>query len=149
MMKIFADELIHTVAHPTTNTPALADGEIIVDVGVTKEARFVDKMAALEKYGDYGFDDGEGKRRPAEQVHLTGFDTLVRLLDVKYYPPEHSLRPLEGLFERHRVRVTRRVDDAWWVISFLSVTSGLLCELCLTELISEIATEILESPWKC
>ena len=104
---------------------------MIVNVGVTKEARFVDKMIALEKHGDYAVEDvdGEGKMRPVEQVHLTGFDTLVRLLDGKYYPPEHTLRPLEGLFERHRVRVTRRVDDAWWVILFWSICAGLNFDL--------------------
>lgn len=114
MMKIFASEILDSVAHPSTpNTPSLADGEIVIDVGVTKQARFVDKTAALEKCWDYMFEDAGGVRRPVEQVHLTGFDTLIRLLDIKYYPPEHSLKALEGLFERHRVRVTRRVDDAW------------------------------------
>lgn len=48
-----------------------------------------------------------------EQVHLTGYDTLIRLLDIRYYPPHHTLQPLEGLLEKHRVRVTRRTDDAW------------------------------------
>ena len=114
MMKIFADELLRYVARPdkSEKQPGL-DGEVVVDIGVTKEARFVDKTAVLEKEWDYGYWDGEGHKRPVEQVHLTGFDTLIRLLDIKYYPPEHSLQPLEGLFEKHRVRVTKRPDDSW------------------------------------
>jgi hypothetical protein len=29
-----------------------------------------------------------------EQVHLTGYDTLIRIFNSKYYPPEHTLKPL-------------------------------------------------------
>ena len=114
-MGIFADELLQAVAHSDKDhkTGVLKEGEILVDVGITKEARFVDKTSALEKHWDYTYLDREDVRQPMEQVHLTGFDTLIRLLDIKYYPPNHNLQPLEGLFEKHRVRVTRRMDDAW------------------------------------
>lgn len=115
MMKIFANELLQAVAQPDKNydTDGLKEGEIVVDVGVTKEARFVDKTSVLEKYWDYTCLTSEDVRKPMEQVHLIGFDTLIRLLDIKYYPPNHDLQPLESLFEKHRVRVTRRTDDAW------------------------------------
>ncbi len=120
MMKFFAEELLLHVAQPDgSGSPGLKDGEIVVDVAVTKEARFVDKTAVLEKQWDYGYVDWEGLRMPVEQVHLIGFDTLIRLMDIKYYPPEHSLQPLGALFDKHRVRVTKRPDDAWWV--FLSL----------------------------
>ena len=85
----------------------------MVDIGVIKEARFVDKAAVLENHWDYMYGDNKGLKRPVEQVHLTGFDTLIRLLDIKYYPPQHDLTQLEALFKMHRVRVTRRTDDAW------------------------------------
>lgn len=107
MMSIFAEEMVNGMA---------ADGAregIVVDVGVTKKARFVDKARVIEECGDYSFVGDEGEKEPIEQVHLTGFDTLVRLLDIKYYPPYHTLAPLEELFEKHRVRVTRRTGDAW------------------------------------
>lgn len=107
MMSIFAEEMVKELA---------VDGGregVVVDVGVTKEARFVDKARVIEECGDYSTSDDEGGKKPVEQVHLTGFDTLLRLLDVKYYPPNHTLAPLEGLFENHRVRVTRRTGDAW------------------------------------
>ena len=106
MMGVFAEEMVGDLA-------GRGGGGVVVDVGVTKEARFVDKARAIEECGEYSSsDDGAGKK-PVEQVHLTGFDTLLRLLDVKYYPPDHDLAPLEGLFEKHRVRVTRRTGDAW------------------------------------
>lgn len=107
MMSIFAEEMVKEMR---------ADGGregVVVDVGVTKKARFVDKARVIEECGDYSSIDDEGGKKPVEQVHLTGFDTLVRLLDIKYYPPDHTLAPLEELFEKHRVRVTRRTGDAW------------------------------------
>lgn len=121
---------------------AVGAGEVVVDIAVTKHARFVDKIEAIEQSGAYhrGLADGSGfgaddpiageeeeeshpltaagrrqqlgdKDVAVEQIHLIGFDTLTRLLDTKYYPPTHTLQPLQGLFGRHRVRVTRRVDD--------------------------------------
>ena len=107
MMTIFAEEMVKEMA---------ADGRcegLVVDVGVTKKARFVDKARIIEGCDDYFCIDDTGGKTPAEQIHLMGFDTLVRLLDTKYYPPDHTLAPLEGLFEKHRVRVTRRTGDAW------------------------------------
>jgi len=106
MMSIFAEELVKDATSSAGGNHS--DGDVIVDVGVTKEARFIDKAMALEEQADYR--EGE---KPMEQVHLTGYDTMIRLLDTRYYPPDHTLQPLEGLFEKHRVRVTRRTDDAW------------------------------------
>ncbi|MCJ1279725.1 hypothetical protein MMC21_007549 [Puttea exsequens] len=106
MMGTFAEELVEALMASANGE--YKEGELIVDVGVTKEARFVDKARVLEDYKDYHH---EGK--PVEQVHLTGFDTLIRLLDTKYYPPQHNLEPLTGLFKKHRVRATRRTDDEW------------------------------------
>ena len=107
MISIFAEELVK-------ETTAQSHGEfLVVDVGITKKARFVDKARVIEECGDYSYTDDKGEKEPVEQVHLTGFDTLIRLLDIKYYPPSHTLAPLERLFEKHRVRATRRTDDAW------------------------------------
>lgn len=79
--------------------------EVIIDIGVTKAAMFVKKAELIEDSGFYSHALGE---QTIEQVHLIGFDTLKRLVDPKYYPPEHTLAPLGGLFEKHRVRVTMR-----------------------------------------
>lgn len=76
-----------------------------VDVGVTKKPYFVDKAAAIE----------ESRQYPAslEQVHLIGYDTLIRIFNTKYYPPTFTLRPLEPFLSKHRLRVTMRPDDEW------------------------------------
>ena len=104
-MSYFAEELVKDVSG--SEEEMHDDGDVIVDIGVTKEARFIDKARVLEEQVEYSH------QGPVEQVHLTGYDTLIRLLDTKYYPPDHTLKPLEELFEKHRVRVTRRTDDAW------------------------------------
>ena len=107
MMSIFADEMAKELAVD-------GGGEgVVVDVGVTKKARFVDKASAIEECEIYAISDDAGERQSCEQVHLTGYDTLIRLLNTKYYPPDYTLAPLKGLFEKHRVRVTRRTGDAW------------------------------------
>lgn len=50
---------------------------------------------------------------PLEQVYLVGFDTLVRLLDPKYYAPTRTLAALGAFFASARVQVTRRVGGRW------------------------------------
>ena len=76
-----------------------------IDVGVTKQAFFHDKAAAIDAEKLY-----EGG---PEQIHLTGFDTFVRIFNTKYYETDHTLRCLEPMFEKHRLRVTLRTDDVW------------------------------------
>ncbi|KAJ5105457.1 Cytidylyltransferase [Penicillium alfredii] len=109
MMELFAHDLRSHLAttatstssghaHPTTHLPS-------IDIGVTKKPYFVDKAAAIEAAGTYP--------TPLEQVHLTGYDTLIRILNPKYYPPEYNLQPLNVLFSRHRLRVRMRPDDEW------------------------------------
>ena len=110
-MNIFAEELVELVT--TSDEMGHTEGDVIVDVGVTKEARFIDKARILEAQEEYTDHDNNDTAKTVEQVHLIGFDTLIRLLDTKYYPPKHNLEPLEDLFAKHRVRVTRRTDDAW------------------------------------
>ena len=110
-MNVFAEELVKMVA--TSDEKSRAQGDLIVDVGVTKEARFIDKARILEAQEEYKNHDDDDTAKLVEQIHLIGFDTLIRLLDTKYYPPKHTLEPLEDLFKKHRVRVTRRTDDAW------------------------------------
>ena len=80
-----------------------------VDVGVTKLPYFVDKAAAIAQAPEYK--PVEVSSSVVEQVHLVGYDTLIRILDTKYYPPHHTLDSLDGLFEHHSLRVTLRADD--------------------------------------
>ncbi|KAA8903172.1 cytidylyltransferase [Sphaerosporella brunnea] len=73
-----------------------------VDIAITKHARFLDKAAELERVYP-----------GAEQTYLTGYDTLIRLLDTKYYPPNHTLQPLESFFNLNRVVCTMRSGGGW------------------------------------
>jgi nicotinamide-nucleotide adenylyltransferase len=114
MMELFARDLrAHLAATPAFVNAAAScsDYELpveslpLIDIGVTKKPYFVDKAAAIE-----GSDRYPGA---LEQIHLTGYDTLVRIFDAKYYPPHHTLAPLVPFLERHRLRVTMRPGDAW------------------------------------
>lgn len=96
MMQILASDLL--------SSPGL-DEQIAVDIGVTKLPYFIDKAKAIEESNAYP--------SSVQQVHMTGFDTLIRVLDSKYYPPDHSLKVLEPFFEKNRLRVTYRTDDEW------------------------------------
>jgi len=100
MMQIFASDIMSSISAD------IESGEKIgVDIGVTKLPYFIDKAAAIEESTVYP--------RDTQQVHMTGFDTLIRILDPKYYGPDHSLKVLEPFFNKHRLRVTYRTDSIW------------------------------------
>lgn len=103
MMTMFAQDLR---SHLQSQLTSASPGELPeIDIGVTKKPYFVDKAAAIEESGLYA--------QGTEQVHLTGYDTLIRIFNPKYYPPTHTLQPLEPFLSRHRLRVTMRPDDEW------------------------------------
>lgn len=108
MMTILAQDTIRDLDRARTKE---GDGTaVLVDIGITKYPYFIDKASAIEESGAY-LSDRTGKG--PEQVHLIGFDTLLRLLDPKYYPSGQGIGPLGPFFEKCRVRVTTRTDDAW------------------------------------
>ena len=100
MMQVFASDILSSISAETQKT-----GEIGIDIGVTKLPYFSDKAVAIEESAEYPGD--------AQQVHMTGFDTLIRILDPKYYGPDHSLKVLEPFFQKNRLRVTYRTDSEW------------------------------------
>ncbi|KAL2833414.1 hypothetical protein BDW59DRAFT_138620 [Aspergillus cavernicola] len=104
MMELFAQDLL---AFLVQSGIATTDHNTIpvVDIGVTKKPYFVDKAAEIESAGVYP--------QFLEQVHLTGYDTLIRIFNPKYYPPDHTLQPLEPFLSKHRLRVTMRPDSEW------------------------------------
>ncbi|EAW10197.1 nicotinate-nicotinamide nucleotide adenylyltransferase [Aspergillus clavatus NRRL 1] len=103
MMELFAQDLW---SHLQTSSPAPGNAGLLqIDIGVTKRPYFVDKAAEIEKSDVYP--------EPLEQVHLTGYDTLIRIFNPKYYPPEHTLQPLGPFLSQHRLRVTMRPSDEW------------------------------------
>jgi nicotinamide-nucleotide adenylyltransferase len=101
MMELFASDIREALSKNISNE---GSEDIGLDIGVTKLPYFVDKATAIKESNTY----------PSftENVHLTGYDTLIRLLDPKYYPPERSLKVLEPFFAGNRLRVTyRRFED--------------------------------------
>lgn len=109
MMELFANDLRSHLA-TTAGTPEVPQDKQLqlvpaVDIGVTKKPYFVDKASSIETSGCYP--------TPLEQVHLTGYDTLIRIFNSKYYPPNCTLQPLSALFSQHRLRVTLRPSDEW------------------------------------
>ncbi|KAL8711588.1 MAG: hypothetical protein Q9220_003998 [cf. Caloplaca sp. 1 TL-2023] len=117
MMTILAQDILdqYSTASAAQNSESSNDtnkADLAVDIGVTKKPYYHEKSAAIEESRQYA--DARTGSQP-QHVHLLGYDSLIRLLDTKYYPPSHSLAPLEAFFRDHRVRVTRRVEeDSKW-----------------------------------
>ena len=101
-------EMMETLAQDLIDESDASHRHLAVDVGVTKLPYFVDKSNAILESPDY---ENGNSEEPPSQIHLVGYDTLVRILDTKYYPPDHTLEPLQGLFFRHGLRVTLRLDN--------------------------------------
>ena len=107
-MTLFAQDIVDQQTYDPTSGKMASEASLAVDVGVTKKPYYNDKAVAIEESREYG--DQDIGQQP-QQVHLLGFDSLIRLLDTKYYPPSHKLTPLEPFFEKHRIRVTRRSQE--------------------------------------
>ncbi|KAI9831431.1 MAG: hypothetical protein M1819_005030 [Sarea resinae] len=106
MMTMIAHDL-HT--HASCHSAA-------VDIGLTSEPYFMAKSYAISDSSVYttpAVDAESPKTSSPEQVWLTGYDTLTRIFDPKYYSPTHTLAPLEPFLQAHRIRATFRPDDSW------------------------------------
>ena len=101
MMAVFAQDILDLASQGISK-----DDPLTVDIGVTKLPYFTDKSTAIAN----SIETGETLM---EQVHLIGFDTVKRILDPKYYPPDHNLKSLAGLFQKHRFRCTYRTDESY------------------------------------
>lgn len=107
MMNLFARDLLASISQDRNSAaPDRDDGLPSIDIGVTSQPYFIDKASSIEASGVYSPPD-------VQQVHLTGYDTLIRIFDPKYYPPTHTLEPLAPFLAKHKLRVTMRPDDAW------------------------------------
>lgn len=107
MMDIFATDLLKTLeqgkqGHQQEEGGAAGLG---IDIGVTTLPYFVEKAITISESGLYP--------PSTPQVHLTGYDTLIRIMNPKYYPPSHDLAVLAPFLQNHRLRVTYRADDSW------------------------------------
>ncbi|KAB5513231.1 hypothetical protein GE09DRAFT_1162840 [Coniochaeta sp. 2T2.1] len=109
-----------------TSLEETEQGSVNIDVALSTQPFFHEKSAAIDEAEFYkpGEDRGgkEGDGRETEQVVLVGYDTLIRILDPKYYGPpgptetkeEKPIRKaLDPFFKRARLRVTMRTDDEW------------------------------------
>jgi len=98
-----------------------ARAAVDIDIGLTTQPFFHDKSAAIASSAFYG---GPGASQPAapepapDQVFLVGYDTLVRVLNPKYYQPagDPDRTPMQAalspFFARARLRVTGRADGS-------------------------------------
>ena len=106
MMSLFAMDLQDHLKQ--VKNLSSADELPSIDVGITSKPFYHDKTFAIDESGFYGSSPSS-----PQHVHLTGFDSLIRIFNAKYYTPNHDLRPLEPFFSKHRLRVTYRPDDKW------------------------------------
>ncbi|KAI1388601.1 Nucleotidylyl transferase [Hypoxylon trugodes] len=110
MMYIFAQDLLSTTStlHEPQNTCEA------VDIAVTTEPYFHAKSAAIATSDFYHIPTNPSEETKAiEQVYLTGFDTLIRIFNPKYYPNNSMAQVLSPFFARSRLRVTLRTDAEW------------------------------------
>ncbi|ORX94666.1 hypothetical protein BCR34DRAFT_219743 [Clohesyomyces aquaticus] len=116
LMTIFAEDLSRSLVHNTdSSAPARTGSEtdlnsqanIPIDIGLTKEPYYTDKSVAIASTSPPAYPS-----HPAH-VHLTGYDTLIRFCNPKYYPnTSPPLSALAPFFEAgHRLRVTQRPED--------------------------------------
>ncbi|KAI0880125.1 Nucleotidylyl transferase [Annulohypoxylon maeteangense] len=105
MMYLFAQDLLaSTTATKATYSEGDCEG---VDIAVTTEPYFHAKSSAVSSSDFY-----RGPK-PVEQVYLTGFDTLIRIFDPKYYPDNSMAQVLDPFFAHAQLRVSMRTDAEW------------------------------------
>ncbi|KAI0472237.1 hypothetical protein F4859DRAFT_97854 [Xylaria cf. heliscus] len=93
-----------------------------VDIAVTTEPYFHAKARAIA-VSDFYRGVGEAGQpecvvsvdnaAESDQVYLTGYDTLIRIFNPKYYPNNSMKASLDPFFAHARLRVTMRTDDDW------------------------------------
>lgn len=94
--------------------------ELAIDIALSTKPYFHEKSAAIDSANFYKAKEGQRM----EQIILVGYDTLIRILNPKYYgtpaapggqegadtPMQEALSPF---FSRAKLRVTMRTDDEW------------------------------------
>ncbi|KAF1358283.1 Nucleotidylyl transferase [Lizonia empirigonia] len=105
LMTIFAEDFSLTLKNSSAGTD-LAD--LSIDIGLTKEPFYTDKSIAIRDTNPAFYSSNP------IHVHLTGYDTLIRFCNPKYYPKyDPPLSALEPFFDAgHKLRVTQRPADA-------------------------------------
>ncbi|KAI0445719.1 hypothetical protein F4803DRAFT_124243 [Xylaria telfairii] len=93
-----------------------------VDIAVTTEPYFHAKAQAIAisdfYHGAEKLEEPESavstdNAAASEQIYLTGYDTIIRIFNPKYYPNNSMKASLDPFFAHARLRVTMRTDDSW------------------------------------
>ena len=108
MMALLAEDILDKLRHPGKSENAVPTEQLAIDIALTKQPYFHDKARSIEESQLYV--DASASSPQPQQIHLLGYDSLIRLLNTKYYPPAHNLSPLAPLFAKHKIRVTKRAD---------------------------------------
>ena len=119
MMTAFTEEIYQALETSPSMPNFFPEQPLAIDIAITKHPFFVDKAAAIDASPFYSSPSSSSSSlsysnqmsNSMHQVHLLGFDSLTRLLDPKYYPPEHTLAPLSSLFSQHFLRVMYRAGS--------------------------------------
>ncbi|RKF64163.1 Nicotinamide mononucleotide adenylyltransferase [Erysiphe neolycopersici] len=98
MMEMFCSDLL-------LNIPENQRENLKIDIGIISSPYFVDKMNTIEASGLYPPD--------MEHIYLIGFDTLARIMNPQYYPPNYTLEKLQSPLEKHRFLVFYRPGDKY------------------------------------
>lgn len=104
LMTVFAEDFSRILKKSPASTD-LAD--LSIDIGLTKEPYYSDKSVAIRDTTPAFYSS-----EPIH-VHLTGYDTLIRFCNPKYYPKyDPPLSALKPFFDvGHKLRVTQRPTD--------------------------------------
>lgn len=140
MMYVFALDLLSALssreegggarrqdANATTNTTGttcpVGGVGVEIDLAVTTEPYFHSKSGAIaadpfyytgsSSFSSSAMTTTTTTTTTMEQVYLTGFDTLIRIFDGKYYPDDSMRAVLDPFLARSRLRVTTRPDADW------------------------------------
>lgn len=105
LMTMFAEDFSQTLKRSSPGTD-LAD--LSIDIGLTKEPYYSDKSIAIRDTTPPFYSSNP------IHVHLTGYDTLIRFCNPKYYPEyDPPLSALKPFFDAgHKLRVTQRPTDS-------------------------------------
>ncbi|KAK8077857.1 hypothetical protein PG996_004027 [Apiospora saccharicola] len=120
MMYVFAQDLLSAVRSQAAEPDSVSkpgineEAEDEVDIAVTTEPYFHSKSHAIATSDFYAAPTGASSSgAKMEQLYLTGFDTLIRIFDAKYYPNDMMRQALDPFLSESRLRVTMRTDTDW------------------------------------
>ncbi|KAH6639341.1 hypothetical protein C7974DRAFT_129391 [Boeremia exigua] len=104
LMTVFAEDFSRTLKNSSAGTDL---ANISIDIGLTKEPYYSDKSVAIRDTIPPFYSSDP------IHVHLTGYDTLIRFCNPKYYPKyDPPLSALGPFFDAgHKLRVTQRPAD--------------------------------------